>query len=64
MIKLGASVALGGDQCKITRDEKPLTVGKLQRKRYFLILAYNIHAMIATEGLSDKQLWHNRFGHF
>ena len=63
MAEPGAAVNFEGDQCKIIRDEKLLAVGKLVGKLYYLKLVNDDHAKLANEGLSGKELWHNRYGH-
>ena len=64
MAKLDASIQFDGTECKIMRNSKLLTTGKIHEKLYMLTIIpdveYNIY--VAKE-IPDKNLWHCRFGH-
>ena len=63
MAKLEALVEFSASECKITRNEKLLAIGKLAGKLYFLMLASIEHVHLAESSICDKQLWHHRLGH-
>ena len=62
MAKMGASVAFGNKQCKVTRNEKLLAVGEMRGKLYMLNTIREEHVSVA-EVNSNLYLWHCRMGH-